>query len=116
MKYRFMEEWISKSQKSFSPAFIERGLHLGIDVRKPYRAAVLYFADYPELSDTLDGQRLLDDMETSIRHEMERQNILYLREPESQLLHTQTRMEILSMVLLPLSETDFPVHSQALVS
>ena len=116
MKYRFMEEWISKSQKSFSPAFIERGLHLGIDVRKPYRAAVLYFADYQELSDTLDGQRLLDDMETSIRHEMERQNILYLREPESQLLHTQTRMEIPSMVLLPLSETDFPVHSQVWVS
>lgn len=85
MKYRFMEEWISKSQKSFSPAFIERGLHLGIDVRKPYRAAVLYFADYQELSDTLDGQRLLDDMETSIRHEMERQNILYLREPPRQI-------------------------------
>ena len=34
MKYRFMEEWISKPQNSFSPAFIERGLHLGIDVRK----------------------------------------------------------------------------------
>ncbi len=85
MKYRFMEEWISKPQNSFSPAFIERGLHLGIDVKKPYRAVVLYFSDYQTLSDTLEGQRLLDDMETSIRHEMERRNILYLREPPRQI-------------------------------
>lgn len=85
MKYRFMEEWISKPGTSHSRNFIERGRNLGIDVEKAYRAMVLHFPDYQKLTDTVDGQKLLDEMESSVRHEMERHHILYLREPPKQI-------------------------------
>lgn len=85
MKYRFIEEWISKSNMSYSLNFIERGRNLDIDVEKPYRAMALRFKDYQQLSDTVEGQKILDDMESSVRHEMERKKILYLREPPKQI-------------------------------
>lgn len=84
-RYRFMEEWIAKPSASYSTAFVERGLHLGIDIKRPYRVMTICFPDYGELSDTLDGQKLLEEMETTIRHEMERRQILYLREPPKQI-------------------------------
>lgn len=85
MKYRFLEEWIYKPRTAYSLEFIQRGRNLGIDVERPYRAMTLYFLDYQKLSNTLEGQRLLDEMESSVRHEMERKNILYLREPPRQI-------------------------------
>lgn len=85
MKYRFMEEWIAKSNTSHGANFIDRGKALGIDVEKPYRVMAFCFADYQQLSDTVEGQRLLDEMERSVRHEMERRDILYLREPPRQI-------------------------------
>lgn len=85
MKYRFMEEWISRSGTSYDARFIERGRNLGIDVEIPYRVLVVQFGDYHQLSDTLDGQKILDEMESSIRHETERRGILYLREPPKQI-------------------------------
>lgn len=85
VRFRFIEEWIRKSGSLYRKDFIERGKHLGIDVTKRYRVFIICFKDYQSLSDTLEGQRLLEEMETSIRHESERRKILYLREPTSQI-------------------------------
>lgn len=85
VRYRFIQEWIEKSNTSYSRSLIDRGHHLGIDIEKQYRAMVLYFHDYQQLSDTLEGQKLLEEMEASVRHEMERRSIPYLREPPKQI-------------------------------
>lgn len=85
MKYRFIEEWISKGNTPHSQNFIERGRNLGIDIEKPYRAMALYFMDYQKLSDTVEGQRILEDMESSVRHVAEQNKIIYLREPPKQI-------------------------------
>ncbi len=86
VRYRFIQEWIEKSAAgSYSRNFIDRGNHLGIDITKPYRVMVLYFRDYQELSDTLEGQKLLEEMEATIRHETNRSRILYLRVPPRQI-------------------------------
>lgn len=86
VRYRFIQEWIEKSATgSYSRSFIDRGNHLGIDIQKSYRVMVLCFRDYQKLSDTLEGQKLLEEMEASVRHEMERGKIPYLREPPRQI-------------------------------
>lgn len=86
VRYRFIQEWIEKSSAGFySRNFVDRGKNLGIDIQKPYRVMILYFRDYHKLSDTLEGQKLLEEMEASIRHEMERGGIPYLREPPRQI-------------------------------
>lgn len=84
-KYRFMEEWIAKSDASYDCSFIKRGGNLGIDVEQPYRVMTLAFADYQQLSDTAEGQRLLDEMECSVRCVMEQKKILYLCRPPRQI-------------------------------
>lgn len=86
MKYRFMEEWIAKSNASYSENFVKRGKNLGIDVEKPYRVMSFNFLDYQQLSDTVEGQKEIEDMESSVRHAAEKKNILYLREPPRQIL------------------------------
>lgn len=85
VRYRFIQEWIEKSNTSYSRNLIDRGQHLGIDIEKPYRVLVIHFLDYQQLSDTMEGQKLLEEMEASIRHEMERSRIPYLREPPKQI-------------------------------
>ena len=65
--------------------FQKRAAKMGIDVTTPHRVMILLFKEYQELSDTFEGQRLLEQMEASIRHEAERQKILYLREPSRQI-------------------------------
>lgn len=85
VRFRFIEEWLGKAGTLYRKDFIERGKHLGIDVTKKYRVMVIYFKDYQNLSDTLEGQRLLEDMEACIRHETERRELLYLREPARQI-------------------------------
>lgn len=85
VRYRFMEEWISKSALPYSQSFIERGYNLGIDITRPRRALIIYLPDYPVLSDTLEGQKLLEEMENYVRHEMRDRGVLYLREPPKQI-------------------------------
>ena len=85
VRYRFIEEWIAKSGAVYDRNLIERGLRLGIDIEKPRRAMVIHFTRYQMLSDTLEGQKRLEEMEASIRHFTEREKeILYLREPPKQ--------------------------------
>lgn len=85
VRYRFIEEWIARSGAAYDRNLINRGLRIGIDIEKPRRAVVMHFARYQMLSDTLEGQKRLEEMEASIRHFTERdQGILYLREPPKQ--------------------------------
>lgn len=84
VRYRFIEEWIGKSSIPYSQSFIERGHNLGIDIERPRRALVIYFTDYQLLSDTLEGERLLEEMENAIRHEIHARGGLYLRHPSKQ--------------------------------
>lgn len=85
VRYRFIEEWIARSGAAYDRNLINRGLRIGIDIEKPRRAVVMHFARYQMLSDTLEGQKHLEEMEASIRHFTERdQGILYLREPPKQ--------------------------------
>ncbi len=85
--YRFLEEWIEASSiPVYENYFVERGLHLGIDITKKYRILAFTYQDYAELSFTLEGQELIESMEASVRHEAERQHHIYLRTPPNQLL------------------------------
>lgn len=85
--YRFLEEWIEASSiPVYEHHFKERGIRLGIDITKKYRILAFTFREYAELSYTLEGQELIEMMETSIRHEAEHQQYLYLRTPPNQLL------------------------------
>lgn len=86
VRYRFIEEWISKSGTVYDRSLIDRGRRIGIDIEKPRRAMVIHFTRYQMLSDTMEGQKLLEEMEASIRHFTERdKGILYLREPPKQI-------------------------------
>ena len=84
-RYYLLEEWLENPGISHSMDFQKRAAKMGIDVTKSYRVMILLFKEYQELSDTFEGQRLLEQMEASIRHEAERQQILYLREPSRQI-------------------------------
>lgn len=84
-RYYLLEEWLDNPGISQSMDFQKRAAKMGIDVTKSYRVMILLFKEYQELSDTFEGQRLLEQMEASIRHEAERRKMLYLREPARQI-------------------------------
>lgn len=88
VRYRFMEEWIARSGAYYDRRFVERGMQIGIDIMRPRRAFVIHFERYSELSATQEGQRRLEEMESAVRHHVEREGILYLREPPRQLCLT----------------------------
>ena len=91
VRYRFMEEWIGKAGAVYDKSFVERGQRLGIDIAKPRRALVIHFARYQVLSDTMEGQRHLEEMEASIRHFADKEkDMLYLREPPRQICLVRT--------------------------
>ncbi|MGF7011004.1 carbohydrate diacid regulator [Lachnospiraceae bacterium PF1-22] len=84
MRNRFIEEWFNNSGLPYSREFVNRGLNLKIDINCSYRVVVLYFRDYQTLLDTLDGQKLLEEMENTISRQMVVENGPYLREPDKQ--------------------------------
>lgn len=85
VRYRFIEEWIGRSGAFYDRGFVERGGQIGIDIMRPRRAMVIRFVRYSELSATQEGQRRLEEMESTVRHYAEREEILYLREPPRQI-------------------------------
>lgn len=88
VKYRFMEEWIARSGAFYDRSFVERGIQIGIDITRPRRAMVIHFEHYSSLSATQEGQRKLDEMESAVRHYVDKEGILYLREPPKQICLT----------------------------
>lgn len=86
VRYRFLEEWISISSMSYHQNFINRGKRLGIDITRPRRAMVILIEHYHQLSDSLEGQRKLENIESSVRHMIDiLPDALYLREPPRQI-------------------------------
>lgn len=83
-RYHFLQEWLEYGGTAYHRDFLQRAKRLHIDLSKDYRVMVLMFVDHEVLSDTFEGQSLLEQMEASIRHEADRRNILYLREPTRQ--------------------------------
>ncbi|MDL2249682.1 helix-turn-helix domain-containing protein [Lachnospiraceae bacterium OttesenSCG-928-J05] len=84
MKNRFIEEWFQNSQLPYHSQFIKRGQNLQIDITRPYRVVIFHFEDYQTLLDTREGQKLLEEMETAVRHQVENDSGIYLREPNRQ--------------------------------
>lgn len=85
VRYRFIEEWIGRSGAFYDRGFVERGGQIGIDIMKPRRCMVIRFVRYSMLSATQEGQRRLEEMEATVRHYAEREELLYLREPPRQI-------------------------------
>lgn len=71
-RYYLLEEWLDNPGISRNMDFQKRAAKMGIDVTTPHRVMILLFKEYQELSDTFEGQRLLEQMEASIRHEAEK--------------------------------------------
>lgn len=84
-KYHLLEEWINQSRETYSHEFLRRMKQHNIDLKLVYRIMIITFADYEKLSDTLEGQRRLEQMEASIRHEADRQGVYYIRYPSRQI-------------------------------
>lgn len=84
-RYYLLEEWLENTGMSYTMDFRKRAEKMGIDITRSHRVMILLFAEYEELSDTFEGQHLLEQMEATIRHEADRQKILYLREPARQI-------------------------------
>ncbi len=84
MKNRFIEEWFQLSPQSYSRRFIARGKNLQIDITRSYRVVVFHFEDYQSLLDTLEGQKLIEEMEATVRRRMALEDGPYLREPDNQ--------------------------------
>lgn len=86
VRYRFLEEWIETPQRVNNQNFVERGKRLGIDITRPRRAMMVEVERYHELSLSLEGQRRLENIESSVRHLISTlPEALYLREPERQI-------------------------------
>lgn len=84
-RYHFLQEWLEYGGTNYSQEFLLRAKRMNIDLFKDYRVMVLMFPNHEILSDTFEGQSLLEQMEASIRHEADRRGILYLREPTRQI-------------------------------
>lgn len=85
LKYHLLEEWINQSTESYSHDFIRRARQHKIDLNLAYRIMIITFASHEALSDTTEGQRRLEQMEASIRHEADRQGVYYIRYPSRQI-------------------------------
>lgn len=86
VRYRYIEEWIEMPRGLYNQNFIERGRRLGIDITRPRRAMMLEVERYHELSFSMEGQRKLEGIESTVRHLISTfPEALYLREPERQI-------------------------------
>lgn len=86
VRYRYLEEWIEAPQRVHNQNFVERGKRLGIDITRPRRAMMVEVERYHELSLSMEGQRRLENIESSVRHLIGTlPEALYLREPERQI-------------------------------
>ena len=86
VRYRYLEEWIEMPRGMYKQNFAERGRRLGIDITRPRRAMMIEVQRYHELSVSMEGQRKLESMESTVRHLVTAlPEALYLREPERQI-------------------------------
>lgn len=91
VRYRFLESWIKDNAMALNPQFIERGRKLNIDIQKPRRVIMFRLDNFLQLSGQIEGQKIMEDIETLIRHEVYKiPDALYLREPTRQICFIPT--------------------------
>ncbi|RPF43200.1 carbohydrate diacid regulator [Hydrogenoanaerobacterium saccharovorans] len=71
IRARFLDEWVFGDAGNFNQPFIERGIELGIDITVPRRVLVASIIELKNYSDNPEGQRLIDNVNKTVRHMME---------------------------------------------
>ncbi|WP_312644937.1 sugar diacid recognition domain-containing protein [Hydrogenoanaerobacterium sp.] len=71
IRARFLDEWVYGDAGSINQPFIERGMRLGIDITLPRRVLVASIIELRNYSDNPEGQRLIDNVNKTVRHMME---------------------------------------------
>lgn len=71
IKARFLDEWLFEDVPVYSQPFIERGLRLGFDVTVPRRVLVAEIAELKKYSDSTEGQRMIDQVNKTVRKIMQ---------------------------------------------
>lgn len=82
IKYRYIEDLLANPSLSKKREFINRGLELGIDIRLKRRAVVFSLKDYADLIVSIEGQRIIDSIDDTVREFADyNSKILYLYLP-----------------------------------
>ena len=82
IKYRYIEDLLANPSLSKKREFINRGLELGIDIRLKRRAVVFSLKDYANLIVSIEGQRIIDSIDDTVREFADyNSKILYLYLP-----------------------------------
>lgn len=84
IRYRFLDEWVRGSGSIESPEFVERGLHLGIDITLSRRVMIIGIENLAQYSGNREGQRLIDEVERKIKN-------LVLENPFNQIFRTTNK-------------------------
>lgn len=72
IRARFLDEWLFEDTVIHSPQLIERGVRLGIDITIPRRVLVAEIDGLRGISDNPEGQRMIDNVNKTVRQMMER--------------------------------------------
>lgn len=77
---RFLEDWILGNGANEGNAFVERGLALHIDIKRPRRAMVVRIERFQQLAASGEGQKTIEKVEHTIRDMvLEESGNVYLR-------------------------------------
>jgi carbohydrate diacid regulator len=87
IKARFLDEWLFEdAPEGYGNKFTERGARFGIDVTLQRRALVAEITDITRYRDSADGQRLIDMVNRTVRHIIERDNQNVFTKTPSQMI------------------------------
>jgi carbohydrate diacid regulator len=87
VRSRFLEEWVLGEGLTHASALAERGLTLGIDITAPRRILVASLSALERYTDTLAGQRMLEQAEAVVSKELRSfQGAIILRNSARQIL------------------------------
>ncbi|MEG1931559.1 MAG: sugar diacid recognition domain-containing protein [Pygmaiobacter sp.] len=71
IRARFLDDWLFEDSVYYSQQMIERGARLGIDITIPRRVLVAEITDLKNFSDSPEGQRMIDNVNKTVRRMME---------------------------------------------
>jgi carbohydrate diacid regulator len=87
IKTRFLDEWLFEdAPNGYNREFIDRGSRLGIDITLNRRVLIAEIKDIAKYSDSVDGQRLIDMVNRTVRKIVERGNQNVFTKTPSQMI------------------------------
>lgn len=86
VRSRFLEDWILGTGLSNPQSLSERGFALGIDIRSPRRCIVTSVRNREEYTGTLEGQLVLEQIESLVSAQVRSQGGIILRNAARQIL------------------------------